>query len=367
MAAAKQEVQKQQTTAVATPAEFNTQLSYYTNRYVDLMEKDLSERGMNFDSYSKECVVSAMGAIFQLVHESGLEFSAINGSNLKFIMQKVASLKLNANAHPRECYFQIRNVNVTPKGSKTQKWEKKIEFNIEGDGNDSLVQRYGTNVKKVHPYWKVRECDVYIPPKHKGIEVTPPEWEESGSGKVVRIVYPIEYNDGHIEYHSCERSEVARNIAAQIKQTLQNETFGIAKDSYSATEAQKKQISGKKKELLAKVSELKDIDAIIDCEELRPYISPSYLEFQSRESMIIRKMRNNVMKSIPKRWENELQAYEYNMLDSTYREHREEIETSANKEEFMEDVPDAVEAETIEPEVINAESIPEEVPEFMKD
>jgi len=44
-----------------------------------------------------------------------------------------------------------------------------------------------------------------------------------------------------------------------------------------------------------------------------------------------------------------------------------DIETKANKEEFMEDVPDTVEAETIEPEVVNAESIPKEVPEFMED
>lgn len=41
-------------------ANFNTQLSYYTNRYVDLMERDLTSRGMEFDSYSKDCVVAAI-------------------------------------------------------------------------------------------------------------------------------------------------------------------------------------------------------------------------------------------------------------------------------------------------------------------
>ena len=61
-------------------ANFNTQLSYYTNRYVDLMERDLTSRGMEFDSYSKDCVVAAMGSIFQMVHESGVSFEAINGS-----------------------------------------------------------------------------------------------------------------------------------------------------------------------------------------------------------------------------------------------------------------------------------------------
>lgn len=356
-------------------ANFNTQLSYYTNRYVDLMERDLTSRGMEFDSYSKDCVVAAMGSIFQMVHESGVSFESINGSNLKFILSKVAALKLNANAQPRECYFQIRNVNVAGKGKPAQ-WEKKIEFAIEGDGNDSLVSRYGVNVEKVFPYWKVREGDKYIPPRHKGVEITPPEWEESGIGKVVRVVYPIQYKDGHIEYHSCERADVLKNLAAHIKNNLQNETFGICADRYKATDAQKTQIEAKKKEVMKKVSEIGELEAIIDCEELRPYISPSYYETQSKESMIIRKMRNNIMKSIPKKWDNPVQAYEYNMLDSTYREVQEEIEQNANVEEFIPQ-PEAIEEKPKHPTVAEtvktaekepvpaAEPVEKEIPSFM--
>jgi hypothetical protein len=356
-------------------ANFNTQLSYYTNRYVDLMERDLTSRGMEFDSYSKDCVVAAMGSIFQMVHESGVSFEAINGSNLKFILSKVAALKLNANAQPRECYFQIRNVNVAGKGKPAQ-WEKKIEFAIEGDGNDALVSRYGVDVAKVFPYWKVREGDKYIPPRHKGVEITPPEWEESGVGKVVRIVYPIQYKDGHIEYLSCERADVLKNLAAHIKNNLQNETFGICADRYKATDAQKAQIEAKKKEIMKKVSDIGELEAIIDCEELRPYISPSYYETQSRESMIIRKMRNNIMKSIPKRWDNPVQAYEYNMMDATYREVQEEIEQNANAEEFIPQ-PEAIEEKPKQPTVAEtvktaekepvpaAEPVETEIPSFM--
>lgn len=314
--------------------QFNTQLSYYTNMYVDLMSRDLESRGMEFDSYSKECVSSAIGAIFQMVHDSGIDFKEINGSNIKFIMQKVAALKLNANAQPRECYFQIRNVNIAPKGNSPV-WEKQIEFNIEGDGYDSLVSRYGKNVKKVYPYWKVRENDKFIPAKHRGIEVIPPEWEETGSGKVVRVIYPIEYTDGHIEYLSCEREDVVKNLAAHIKNNLQNETFGIVENKYKATAKQKEQIEAKKTEIMRKISAIGNLEDIIDSEELRPYISPAYCELQSRESMIVRKMRNNIMKSIPKKWDNPVQSYEYNMLDSTYREVQEEIEQNANKEEFV--------------------------------
>ena len=320
---------------ISAQQQFNTQLSYYTNQYIDLMERDLTERGMEFDPYSKECVSSAIGAIFQMVHDSGIDFKDISGSNLKFIMQKVATLKLNANAQPRECYFQIRNVNIAPKGSKNANWEKQIEFNIEGDGNDALVQRYGVNVDKVFPCWKVREGDTYIPPRHKGLEVIPPEWEESGRGKVIRVVYPIRYNDGHVEYHSCERVDVVKNLAAHIKQSMQNETFGLAESSFKANAEQKEKIKEKKSEIMAKVVEIGELEAILDCPELQPYISPAWKELQSRESMIIRKMRNNIMKPIPKKWDSPVQAYEYNMLDATYREVQEEIETNANKEEFL--------------------------------
>lgn len=73
---------------------------------------------------------------------------------------------------------------------------------------------------------------------------------------------------------------------------------------------------------MKKVADIGELEAIIDCEELRPYISPSYYETQSRESMIVRKMRNNIMKSIPKKWDNPVQAYEYNTMDATYRKYR---------------------------------------------
>lgn len=208
------------------------------------------------------------------------------------------------------------------------------------------------------------------------MEITPPEWEESGIGKVVRVVYPIQYKDGHIEYLSCERADVLKNLAAHIKNNLQNETFGICADRYKATDAQKAQIEAKKKEIMKKVADIGELEAIIDCEELRPYISPSYYETQSRESMIIRKMRNNIMKSIPKKWDNPVQAYEYNTMDATYREVQEEIEQNANKEEFIPE-PTAIEEQPKQPTIAEAvktsekEPVPAagkepEIPDFMK-
>ena len=323
--------------------EYNTGLNTYLKAYVPMIQKQIAEDGETFDDYSRYCVVAAMGEIVNMIHNSGSDPSKINPNNLNDILLSVARLKLNANAVPRECYFQIRNVNVAGKGQKPI-WEKQVEFNIEGDGYDALTARYGRNVKKVYPYWAVREGDPFTPPKRRGLEVTPPEWEETGSGKVVKVVYPIEYTDGHVEYHISERADVAKNLAAHINNNMQNETFGICEDRHNATDKQKQEIAAKKRAIMDKARELGDVEAILSCDELKPFISPSWSEYQSQESMIVRKMRNNIMKKIPKDFGSAAVAHTYNMIDDgVYREVHEEIEANANKTEFVIDEPVAIE------------------------
>lgn len=355
---------------VATQA-YSTGLDKQIGAFLPMIQKQFAEDGQNFDEYARYCVVSAMGEIVTMLHNSGLSPADVNGNNLNDILLSVARLQLNANAVPRECYFQIRSVNVARKGAKDAIWEKQIEFNIEGDGYDALVARYGRDVKKVHPFWAVREGDKYTPARHRGIEVTPPEWEESGEGKVIRIVYPIEYDDGHIEYHTAERADVAKNLAAHINNNMQNETFGICADRYKATDKQKAEIAAKKREIMDKVKELGTVEEILACEELKPFISPSYSEFQSQESMIIRKMRNNIMKKIPKDFKNQAVAHTYSMIDDVvYREVQEEIEANANSVPFeaIEEKPEQLtipKAQTKEKEPVKVEG-EQELPDFMK-
>ena len=357
--------------------EYSTGLNRYLKAYVPMIQKQIAEDGDSFDEYSRYCVVAAMGEIVNMVHNSGADPSTINPNNMNDILLSVARLKLNANAVPRECYFQIRNVNVAAKGQPA-KWEKQIEFNIEGDGYDALTARYGRNVKKVYPYWAVREGDVFTPPKRKGLEVTPPEWEESGKGKVVRVVYPIEYTDDHVEYHIAERADVAKNLAAHISNNLQNETFGICADRYKATDKQKQEIAAKKREIMDKIRELGDVEAILACDDLKPFISPSWSEYQSQESMIIRKMRNNIMKKIPKDFGSSAvaQAY-YTVDDALYREVQQEIAENGNAEEFVPEPPQIEEkpaSKTVadvttgqkQKEPVPAEKKGQPLPDFMK-
>ena len=131
-----------------------------------------------------------------------------------------------------------------------------------------------------------------------------------------------------MRYFISERAEVRANLVAHINNNMMNETFGIAESRYKATLQQKQQIDARKSELKA-LMDGRDIDEILDIPELKPYISPAWME-GSRERMILRKMRNNAVKPIPKDFANELSLSAYyksmavsesdNTIDAEYRE-----------------------------------------------
>lgn len=313
--------------------ELSTQLSYFVNQYTGLMERDFSEHGLQFDDYSKQCVMASMSAIYNLVTSSKANMSNLNGSNLRQVIGQVSSLKLNANAVPRECYFQLRN-----KQAADGSWYKEVEMGIEGDGNDAILRNFGVGVKKVHPVWLVKEGDIFVYPKHKGIEMTPPEWEEKGeSQKVIRVVYPVEMENGKTEYLIAEREGVKTNLFAHIRNNMMNETFGLVKGGkktrYDATDAEKKAIEAKKEEIFSELRKCATLEDMLNCEVARPYISAAWLD--TPESMIVRKMRNNAIKKYPKDF-NSIASQSILQMDETYQEAQEEIKENANSIEFVE-------------------------------
>ena len=305
--------------------EFKTNLTKVNEAYLPMITNQLENNNITLSEYSKSCVANAISAINNVLDTNGVTWgdASLDTNGITQILLGVATLQLNATANPRECYFQIRNVSVKGADGK-QVWKKKIEWAIEGDGYDSLVSRFGRNVKKVFPYWLVREGDDFKYPRYVGLELTPPEWQPKGNGKVVKVVYPIQATDGTVEYYISERADVKRNLVAHISNNMMNETFGVCADRYKATEAQKQEIAQKKKEILTKAKEL-DLDAILDSDEFDKFISPAWKEEQSRESMIIRKMRNNVVKKIPKDFSSSLTAELYNEnTDETYKAYNDE-------------------------------------------
>ena len=122
---------EQQVTSTPRTMAFKSEVATVTNACVESTRQMLEERGVTFDEYSKQCVIAAMGSIYSLIHNQGLTPNDINAANLQSTLLTVAALKLNTNSVPRECYFQIRSVNVAKKGQKTfgksrLKWDWKV-------------------------------------------------------------------------------------------------------------------------------------------------------------------------------------------------------------------------------------------------
>lgn len=308
--------------------EFTTALSQWSNEITGLIARDYEACGVKFDDYSKQCALEAMTAIFNLVKNSPKlkDMNSLDTSNLRGIVERCASLKLNANAYPRECYFQLRNVKVG------DGWQQIVEMGIEGAGYDSLLANYGKDVDRVYPYWVVKEGDTYIPPKHRGLEVTPPEWEEKGlSERAVKVVYPVKLTDGTVTYLTAEREGVRVNLLAHVKQNMMNETFGVCADRYKATDKQLSEIKEKKEEVLNALRYCETVDDMLKCEIAKKFISGAWLD--TPESMIQRKMCNNATRKFPKNYDPMARRAQLEM-DEVYQEVQEEIEQNANQISF---------------------------------
>lgn len=344
--------------------EFTTALSQWSNEITGLIARDYEACGVKFDDYSKQCALEAMTAIFNLVKNSPKlkDMNSLDTSNLRGIVERCASLKLNANAYPRECYFQLRNVKVG------DGWQQIVEMGIEGAGYDSLLANYGKDVDRVYPYWVVKEGDEYIPPKHRGLEVTPPEWEEKGlSERAVKVVYPVKLTDGTVTYLTAEREGVRVNLLAHVKQNMMNETFGICTDRYKATEKQQEEIKEKKEEVLKALRDCETVDDMLKCEIARKFISGAWLD--TPESMIQRKMCNNATRKFPKNYDPMARQAQLEM-DEVYQEVQEEIEVNANSVPFeaIEEKPappTIPKAQAKEKEAVKVEG-EQELPDFMK-
>lgn len=336
---------------VAKKPEFTTGLSQWTNTITGLVSRDFEQNGVQYDEYSKQCAMNAMGAIFQLVQNTDkADMNSLNTSNLREVVAQCASLKLNANAMPREVYFQLRSKQVNGQ------WVKMVEMGVEGDGYDSMLRHFGDNIDTVYPVWLVKEGDDFTYPRRRGINVEPAEWTPKGlSDKTVRVVYPIKLKDGSVDYLIAEREPVRTNLIAHIKNNMLNETFGICADRYKATPKQKEEIKVKKAEILSAIRECETLEDILNCEVAKPYISAAWLD--TPEAMIIRKMRNNAIKKFPKNL-NSMASNSLLHLDETYKASQEEIAQNENSQEFV------VEDEAV---VAESEAVEVETPEFAKE
>ncbi len=302
--------------------EMMTALSQWTNAVTDLVVRDFTSNGVSFDEYDKTCAMNAMSSIFQLVKSQGESMNNIDVSNLRDIVGQCASLKLNANGYPRECYFQLRTKRIG------DGYVKVVEMGIEGAGHEALLREFGINVATVYDWWLVKEGDDFTFPKHRGMTIEPPSWDPKGlSEKTVRVVLPIKLTDGNETYLIAERESVKTNLFAHVRNNLMNETFDICQNRYKATDEQKKQIDARKEEIYAALRECETLEDMIHCEKALPYISGAWLD--TFESMVIRKMQNNAVRKFPKNFDN-MAKQSFVELDDTYKAAQEEVAENAN-------------------------------------
>lgn len=294
---------EQQKDAVA-----GNKLTRINNLFMGQITDQLERNEIEMTPYAKNCVLHAISAINRVIEKAGLNINSddLDRSTITDVLLKIAALQLNASASPREVYFQTRKEKTTGKDGKP-KWMTKVEMGIEGDGNDSILARFGRDVEEIGQIWKVREGDDFSYPRYSGLDMIPPQWTPKGQGKIVRVVYPVikHGKDGkrYVEFYIAEREDVMTNLMAHINNNLMNETFGLAKNRYEADPAQQKEIAARKKEIIDHAKTL-TLEAALDDEGLQPYISDAWSAPHSREAMIERKMRNNAIKKIPKDFGN---------------------------------------------------------------
>lgn len=311
--------------------QMTTALSQWSNAVTDLVSSDFENHGEKLDDYAKTCALNAMSSIYELVTADGVDMQEISASNLRSVVAECAGMRLNPNAFPREVYFQKRKKKIGNDYVQT------IEMGIESAGMETLMREFGAGVKNIYDWWVVKEGDDFVYPRRKGLEVTPPEWEEKGlSQKVARVVLPVEKVDGTITYLITERESVKVNLRAHVKNNLMNETFGICKNRYDASDAQKKEIAARKQIIYDALDKCETLDAMLECAEAKPYISDAWLS--SSESMILTKLKNNTIRKYPKNFSN-IARKSFLETDEIYKASLEEVEETENTVPF-EDVVD---------------------------
>lgn len=122
------------------------------------------------------------------------------------------------------------------------------------------------------------------------------------------MVYPIRYEDDQIQYHISERDEVKVNLQAHISNNLLK--------SKDYTDAKKTEIIDRLKDMT--------LDQIFEDPDALKIMSPAWRAPHSREAMILRKMRNNAIKKIPKDFSDAFMAKAYESTFEDYDQYRDD-------------------------------------------
>lgn len=254
-----------------------SQVQKIGEQYVASIADNFKRAGITLNHSQSQSIMFAVQKASQMLKEKEISWQNVDFSSITTALSQVALCEVNMMAYQQDAYFLLRYVD---------KNTYKLEFNPQGNGIRSLVQKFGVGVKEVRDPWIVKENDDFSYPHFKGLEMTDPEWSPKGSGKCLRVVIPIIYNDGHVEYKIAEREDVKTNLLAHISNNLTN---------------------GKKEERnpegflkLAKKAESMTLDEMLNDNEFQMVgkMSPSW-RGTNKEQMVITKMIKNALNRIP--------------------------------------------------------------------
>lgn len=267
----------------------------------DKVVSSLKNIDLDVSDEQRQNLLTAIQYMYRVCKSNGISFNDTDKASITDVLEKICVLNLNCSAIPSECFLELRkqySVRTDESGAKKTDYSSFVyvwNVGVQGAGNEKLVRKYGVNVKQVFQPWIVRENDEFKYPHFKGLTIEPPEWTPKGTGRAVRVVYPVEMNDGSVQYLISEREDVKANLIAHIRNNL------IGKTNEKLRE-----------EVIAKCEGL-SLDDILDNKDIcaTAKISSSWTSLSSREQMIITKMKNNALKTFPKDFSNQFIASEY--------------------------------------------------------
>lgn len=247
----------------------NTSVQKAGDYYSKSVTSSLENAGFKVTPTQKQCVIFAVQKLYELLAKEKMRFNDLDQSSIHVAFTQVALTEINMMSLSAHAYFVIRG--------------RTLLFDTMSDGARAIVRKFGVNVKDVLDPWIVREGDKFKYPEFKGLTKTEPEWTPSGTGKCVRVVVPIIYNDGKVEFKISEREDVKPNLLSHISQ---NVTQGKDRDINLFNE-------------IFKATKNMTLDEILDNQEIliKGRVSPGWRGV-NREQMIITKMVKNALKRV---------------------------------------------------------------------
>ena len=249
----------------------NNPLAIAANKIANIYISDLSNLneavGVPMTDESKRCAVNA---ILSLCADMGAEtVQKLPRAQLVQVLQFVTINGLDV--FSGQVFLDKRF------SKKTGTWS--VKATPMGSAYEIMTQRFGVNVKTVHPARVIHEGDEFELPQFNGLEMTPVHFKptlEGLDGKAIAVYYLIEKTDGTLDFAIATREGVARNLMAQIL----NATL--------------KQEGVDRRELMSHL-EGKTLDELLSDDYLAQWISPAYRSPSSREMMIVGKMKKNAL------------------------------------------------------------------------